>query len=140
MRCKHVHDNGDRCRSPKEFVDDETGYCHAHGPDGAEKMSELGQKGGAASARKRRGGGLNPDELPPLESHGAAEEWCDTVGRAVVTGRLSHNEGKAALRAVREWRESHDAGAVSDRLEELMDALSEWRETGDPGPVLELVD
>ena len=103
-------------------------------------MSEIGQRGAESRAKKYELDGLDPDELPTLDTPQAAEFWCDVVGRAVVVGRIGHNEAKAALRAVREWRESHESGAVTERLEQLMDALAEWRETGDPGPVLELVD
>lgn len=139
-QCEHTYDDGTPCETPSSFVDPDTGYCPAHGSNASERLSEYGKKGGEATARKVKGDGLDPDELPPLENAQAAETWCDVVGRAVVTGRIGHNEGKAALRAVREWRESHEAGQVSERLENLMDALAEWRETGDPGPVLELVD
>lgn len=135
--CRGTTADGTPCESPIVGPD---GFCPAHGPDGRERMSEIGRKGAEASARKRRGGGLEPDALPPLDGHDAAETWCDVVGRAVVTGRIGHNEAKAALRAVREWRESRDAGAVSDRLDELTEALAEWRETGDPTQVLEVVE
>lgn len=138
--CREEREDGTPCEAPSNFVDPETGFCPAHGPGASERLSEAARKGGRTTARKRRREKLDPDELPPLESPQAAERWCDIVGRAVVTGRLTHNQGKAALRAVREWRESHETGAVTDRLEELMDALSEWRRTGDPEPVLELVD
>jgi len=136
-KCKGTNEAGEPCESP---VVGQDGFCPAHGPKGRERMSERGRKGGAALARKYSAGKLDPDELPPLEDAHAAETWCDVVGRAVVTGRLSHNQGRAALRAVREWRESHKSGAVSEKLEDLMEALASWRETGDPKPVLELVD
>lgn len=130
----------DGCGAPSNMVDPKTGYCPSHGPGARERLAEAGRKGGKATAKKMSAEGLAEDELPPLTSAEAAEEWCDTIGRAVVTERLTHNQGKAALRAVREWRESHDAGKVSDRLDELMDALAEWRETGDPKPVMEIVE
>jgi site-specific recombinase len=64
----------------------------------------------------------------------------EAVVRAVATGKLGHNEGKAVVRGIREWLRAHEAGAVTDRLDALLDALAEWRETGDPAPVLELVE
>jgi hypothetical protein len=103
-------------------------------------MREMGRKGAAATARKLKGGGLDEDELPPLDGPRAAERWCEVVARAVATGRLGHNEGRTVARLVKEWRASYDAGRASDRLDRLMDALSEWERTGDPGPVLELVE
>lgn len=135
--CKGTRDDGEPCESPIVGSD---GYCPAHREGGRERLREAAQKGGETTARRVRGNALDADELPPLESPQAAETWCDVVGRAVVTGRLSHNQGKAALRAVREWRESHEAGRVSERLDELTEALAEWRRTGDPEPVLELVE
>lgn len=135
--CRGTRADGAPCRSPVVGPD---GYCPAHAEDGRERMAEIGRKGAEATARRRAGGGLDPDELPPLESAEAAETWCDVIGRAVVTGRIGHNEGKAALRAVREWRESHEAGEVEERVDALMDALAEWRESGSPEPVLELIE
>lgn len=134
--CKATRDDGQPCTSPIVGPD---GYCHAHGPGGREKLQEAGRRGGRATARRIKGGGLDEDELPPLTDADAAETWCDVVGRAAVTGRIGHNEAKAALRAVREWRESREAGAVSERLDALDAALSEFKRTGDPSPVLELV-
>lgn len=138
--CQHVKDDGTRCNAPSQFVDSATSLCWTHSEEGREKAREAAKKGGEATARKLRGKALQEGELPPLTNAGAAETWCDIVGRAVVTGRLSHNQAQAALRAVREWRESHDKGKVSDRLDALMDALAAWRKTGDPEPVLELVE
>lgn len=138
--CRHVKDDGTGCNAPAAFVDPETSLCWTHSEEGREKVREAARKGGETTARRMRGKALQEGELPPLTNAGAAETWCDIVGRAVVTGRLSHNQAQAALRAVREWRESHDKGKVSDRLEALTDALAAWRETGDPEPVLELVD
>lgn len=139
-RCKATKADGEPCGAPETMVDPDTGYCPSHGPGASERLSKVGQKGGKATARRFKGKALDEGELPPLVDGEAAERWCDIVGRAVVTGRLSHNQGKAALRAVKEWRESHKSGAVSDRLDALMEALGEWRKTGDPEPVLELVE
>lgn len=134
--CRGTRDDGEPCGSPVVGPD---GFCPAHGEDGSEKMRKIGRKGAQATARKLQRGGLGEDELPPLESHAAAETWCDAVGRAAVTGRIGHNEARAALRAVKEWRESRGEGEMSERLEALTDALAEWKRTGDPAPVLEIV-
>lgn len=108
------------------------------GPEARRRYLEsIGRKGGTAKSKQK---GLRDVELPPLVDHAAAETWSDRIGRAAATGRIGSRAANAALRAVREWRQAHDAGAVSERLEELLDALAEWRETGDPEPVLELVE
>lgn len=102
-------------------------------------MAERGRKGARATARKFHGG-LSPGELPPLTSHAAAEIWTDRIGRAAACGTMPSTAAQAALRAVREWREAHESGAVSERLDGLLTALAEWRKTGDPSPVLKLVE
>lgn len=137
-RCQHVKDDGERCRVDWDLSDD--GLCIHHDPERREAMQENRRKGGLATARKLKGKGLDPAELPALESHRAAETWCDVVGRAVAEGRLGHNEGRTILRAVREWRESHDAGEVTEQIEEMREALSEWKATGSPDRILALVD
>lgn len=134
--CNATKDDGSPCESP--FVG-EDGFCPAHRPGGREKLREAAKKGGEVTRKRFKAKALGADELPALTSAQAAETWCDKVGRAVVTGRLSHNQAQAALRAVREWRESHESGRMSERFEALTDALSRWKETGDPEPVLELV-
>lgn len=138
--CRETTTDGAPCRAPANLVDPETGLCPSHDPANRERIREAAKKGAEATANRLRGDGLDPDALPPLEGHDAAETWCDVVGRAVAGGTLGHNEGRTVLRAVKEWRESRDAGAVSDRLERLTEALAEWKRTGDPAPVLEVVD
>lgn len=140
-RCSATRDDGEPCGAPSQFVDPETGYCPSHDPEKREAIRAAARKGAEAAKAKRQGRrGLEPEELPPLDSPQAAERWCEVVARAVATGRLSHNAGRTIARLVREWRESYDAGQVTERLDALMDALAEWRKTGDPAPVLELVE
>lgn len=119
MKCKHMYADGTRCGSPENFVDPDSGYCHAHGPGASERMAEHGRKGAEAKNRKDRAPGLDSEDLPPLDSPQAAAKWCEVAGRAVATGRLGHHEAKAVVRAVREFLRSHDAGEIADRVEEL---------------------
>lgn len=140
LSCEATRADGKPCGAPETLVDPETGLCPTHSPGGLERAREAARRGGEATARRLKGKALDADELPALTSSAAAEEWCDIIGRAAVTGRLSHNQAQAGLRAVREWRESHETGAMNDRLDALTNALAEWRKTGDPEPVLELVD
>lgn len=141
-RCGFEKDDGDTCGTGIGLCG-ECGRCRNH-CDYARacrysehEVVESRKRGGAASAKK---GPLRDADLPPLVDHDAAETWTDAIGRAAATGRIGANAANAALRAVKEWREAHDAGRLSDRLEALTDALAEWRKTGDPEPVLELVD
>lgn len=135
--CKGETDAGEPCESP--FVGDD-GYCPAHRPGGREKLREAGRKGGQAMAQRLSAAGLDPDDLPPLTSHDAAETWTDVVGRAAATGKLSSSAANAALRAVSIWEDVRESGEVSERLEALLDALQTWRNTGDESAVLELVN
>lgn len=139
-QCGYEKDDGGTCGTDFGLCP-QCGQCFAHCGHRQEARARARQKGAEAKNRKdREGKGLTPSELPPLESHEAAEEWTDAIGRAAATGRLSASAAQAALRAVREWRESREAGQVSDRLEELTDALAEWRRTGSPDPVLDVVE
>lgn len=138
-RCSATRDDGEPCRAPSQFVDPRTGLCWTHSEEGRELVREAARRGGQATAR-RNGGGLHEDELPELHTPQDAARFLEAVVRAVTTGRLGHHEAKAAVRGVREWLRAHEAGEVTDRLDDLMDALAQWRETGDPAPVLELVE
>lgn len=139
--CGHEKGDGGRCESAIGLCEEDgCGKCFAHCEHRAEKAREARQKGAASTNAKRRGEGLAPHELPPLESHDAAEEWLETVGRCVGTGRLSASEGNAIRGCVRDWVQAREAGEVSDRLNRLESALSEWRETGDASELLEVVE
>jgi len=138
--CQGTRLDGSPCEAPDRLVDDETGFCPAHSPGGRERLSEAGKKGAAATAKKLRGQGLDPDDLPPLVSHEAAEVWEDRIGRAAATGRIPASAAQAGLRAVREWRETREAGKVSAKLEALDKAMQRWRETGDPKAVMDLLE
>lgn len=123
MRCQHVKDDGTPCRSPEGFVDEETGYCHAHGPDADEVMSERGRAGARAS---NRGKALDPDELGTLEDHSDAKAALDQIRRAVLTGRISDKVAHAATRAVSEWVKAHEGeltARVVDDLESEVERL-----------------
>lgn len=124
LRCKATREDGEPCGAPASFVDPETGLCWTHSEEGREKAREAARKGGRAKARKDRRDGLEPGDLPPLDSPQAAERWCEVVGRAVATGRLSHHEGKAVVRAVREFLRSHEAGEYTERVEELEEKVA----------------
>ena len=97
-------------------------------------------RGGRAAARKaRRGEGINPDDLPPLEGPEDVETWLELAGRAVVSQRINNSTAKTLSRILRDWLSAHEAGAMTRQLNRLRDALEEARETGDFAPVLEVV-
>lgn len=122
MRCKYVKEDGTRCGSPESFVDPDTGYCHAHGPEGSERMAERGRRG-AESRWHEKPEGLDPEELPPLERHADAKAWLEAIGRAVATGRLADRPAQAAIRAVSEWVSTHGEELVAEDVEALRGRL-----------------
>lgn len=101
-------------------------------------IMEAAAKGGKTAARNAKG--LTPDDLPPLDSHTAAELWAERVGRAAALGTISSSSANAALRAVKLWIQAHESGEVSGKLDALEKAMMEWRRTGDPKPVQNLLD
>ena len=123
-RCEATTANGEPCSAPSNLVDTESGLCPSHDPAIRDRIREGARKGGQASARKRRAGGLDEGELPELEHPKDAERLLEIVARAVATGRLAHNEGKAIARLVREWLRARDAGEVEDRVEALEEKIA----------------
>lgn len=122
--CQGTKADGSPCGAPPSLVNEESGYCPAHDPDAEERRREIAKKGAEASARARRGGGLEEDELPPLTGPRAAERWLEVIGRAVATKRLSHNEGKALARVIREYLRAHESGAMEERVEDLQEKVA----------------
>ena len=118
MACKHLGPDGKGCRAPKQFVDD-SGYCHAHGPGSAETMAQRGRKGAEATAKRLRCVGLDPNELPDLRTHGDAQVWLETIGRAAAVGRLSDRQAQAAIRAVAELVKAEGERATAEVINEL---------------------
>ena len=126
-QCKAIKPDGERCRAPEHLVDPSTGLCLSHAPGASERLAEAGRKGAEATRRRFQRTGLDPEELPLLDSPESAELWLENIGRAVSTGRLGHNEAKAAVSAIREWLRAHEASAVSERVEKLKRQLDELR-------------
>ncbi len=120
-RCRSLNARGEPCRSPYTLVGAD-GLCPAHRPGGKRRARENGKQG----ARKLRHQ-LVQDDLPPLRTPKDAETWLECIGRAVATGVLSASKGGVATSTVRAWLQAHDAGAVTDRLEELRATVAELK-------------
>ena len=83
-------------------------------------MAEIGKKGAAATARKwRRAHGLEPGELPELNTPHDAQAALDIVAHAAAEGRLPQRQADATTRAVREWIRAWEAGAVAEQVAQL---------------------
>lgn len=136
--CDGTNLDGTPCGAPPRLVDPSKGLCAQHDPERRDMMREAARRGGRASARKKRG--LITEDLPPLDSHDAAELWAERVGRAAALGTITSSAANAALRAVKLWIEARESGEVSERLDALERAMQEWRRTGDPQPVQDLLD
>jgi len=134
-QCSEKTRDGSPCGAPREFVDPDTGLCPAHSPGGTDRLRDAGRKGAAATAKKLRGGGLDPDELPSLDSPQAAAVWLEAIGRAVACGRLANRDAVAATKAVREWLRAHEAGTVAEQVTELRQKVEELKK----GAQLEVV-
>lgn len=119
VRCRATKTTGEPCGASPRLIG-EDGFCPAHRPGARERLSEAGKKGGAATARKWRGGhGLEVGELPELRTPHDAQKALDIVVHAAAEGRLPQRQADATTRAVREWLRAYDAGTVTDRVEEL---------------------
>lgn len=127
--CIGIRDDGEPCQSP--YVLD-NGYCSAHQPDGRKAMRERGRKGQAAlRAKMKAEEPLTPDELPPLTSFEAAEQWLAVIGEAVAIGRITDKRASAARQIVDSWlkaRGEHEAAERISALESQIEAMQEERE------------
>jgi hypothetical protein len=139
--CAFIKHDGTRCQSHVGIGAD--GCCLRHSTDPSRKaLAGLASlRGGARTGvRNAKIRALPDSALPPLDSPQAAEEWAAIIGRAVATGRLSAHAGNTSLRAVAEYRTSHDLATMSRLWSDLMDALDEWRRTDDPAAALKIVE
>ncbi len=126
--CREKNARGEPCRAPASLVDPISGFCPAHGPGAKERLSEQGKVGAQVTKQvRRKGKGLRPGELGPLRTPEDAKRWLRIIGRAVAEGRLRSRDGDATTRAVREWLRAYEAGAVTDRLEELRTHVEELK-------------
>jgi hypothetical protein len=72
-----------------------------------------GRIGGSVTRAKYRDRGLDPEELPALDSNAAAMQWLEIIGRAVVSGGLRDKDAQAAIKALEAWMRA-EAGRVQD--------------------------
>lgn len=124
--CGHEKDDGQTCEADFGLCPD-CGKCWSHCPHRAEERQEARKRGGQATKRRYGATGLRDEELPPLESPQAAERWLEIVGRAVGTGRLAYQDGKAVVMAVKEFLRAHERGAMEEELQELREQVAELR-------------
>jgi hypothetical protein len=118
VKCRGRTAEGKPCNAPEELVDESTGFCIGHGPEGSKRTAMAGKLGAAATRAKWRGKGLEEGELGPLKTPEDAERWLRIAGEAVAVGRLTDRSGTAITRAVEAWLK---ASAVRVEREEIAD-------------------
>jgi len=125
LTCKATCKDGTPCEAPAKLIDRTTGLCRSHDPAKREAIKEAARRGGEATARRFRAIGLGEDELPPLTSPEVAEIWLERIARAVSTGRMPHQDARAATSALQQWLKAHEVGKLADKLEKLRAQLEQ---------------
>lgn len=115
-QCRGRKADGRPCGAPGSLVK-EDGFCSAHGPGAAARMADRGRKGATAMRRKWKARGLEPGELPPLQTPHDAQHALETIVHAAAEGRLPQRQADATTRAVREWLRAYEAGVVAHRMD-----------------------
>jgi len=77
------------------------------------------------ASRKRKG--LNPADLPPLETLEDAQKWSAVIAKAVATGELSSGQARAVQIALTTWMRAHDMIKLRTRLERMEKLLQQKR-------------
>lgn len=120
--CRGVTTAGVPCNAPPHWVG-EDGYCHAHREGGLERQRALSAKGGEANRARILGAGFAHEELPPLVTIEDAKAALDAIRSAILTRKVTHNEGGAAARAVAEWVKATTAQQTERVVNELQREL-----------------
>ena len=81
-RCGGTNGDGSPCNSPFVLP---SGFCISHDPDKEHERKAAQQRGGMRTASRKRKG-LNPADLPPLETLEDAQKWSAVIAKAVATG------------------------------------------------------
>jgi len=95
-----------------------------HSPDPQDvALAAVGSLRGGEQSKRNKIRGLGPDELPVLSPE-TAQEWCATIGKAVLGGRISATQAQSGLRAVSEVLRAAEATDVRERIAELQRKIS----------------
>ena len=124
-QCIGTKADGTPCGAPASLVDDQTKLCRSHDPAKRDAIKAAARRGGQATARRNRSTGLEEHELPPLNSPEVAEIWLERIARAVSTGRMPHQDARAATSALEQGLKAHEVGKMADRLEALRAQLEQ---------------
>lgn len=119
LTCSGTTAKGEPCRAPEALVDPFSKYCPVHTPGAAERLREIGKRGGEASAKRFKAAGLSSIELGELQTIEDAQRWFRLIAQAVGERKLTHSEGASMTRAVEAWSKSEDVRLRSQDLREL---------------------
>lgn len=131
--CRGEKDDGEPCRSTILGPD---GWCDAHRPGNAEEMRERARRGGKATARQHRAGGLNPDELPELTDHESVKAWLRALANGVASGDVDRRRASELRKVLKSYLDAHRGEALDERLEEfreILDEIERYRDDWGPG-------
>lgn len=128
------------CTNCGSATADQDGLCKPcrierdEGPEAKKRYyRELGRKG--AYSKNKGDGGLEPEELPKLETYDDAKMWLEAIGRAVATGRLKDRSAQAGIRAVEAWLKAEsDRLEATEELQELRKDIEELKQQQGWGP------
>jgi hypothetical protein len=118
VRCQALLGDGSPCQAHHDFVDPATGFCFSHDPARREELRAAAVRGGRRTAQ-RYGRGIHPDELPPLTSPAAAQEWVAIVAVAVASGRISSAAGNSIRQLLEQYLRAGEVIATRRRVMEL---------------------
>ena len=122
MSCPALNAGGEPCAAPDNMVDS-SGYCPAHRPGGAERLLAAGVKGGAATAAKLAGAGFSAGDLQPVTTLEEAKLALIQIRDAVLTRKITHNEGASASKSIAEWLKVETASQTQRLVNELTKEL-----------------
>lgn len=120
--CNGLNAKGEPCGAAASLVDQDTGFCPAHGPGGREEMRRRAKLGAQATKNAWKRPGLREDELGDLETLADAQRWLRVIGAAVASGRLDKGDAQAATRAVEVWIRAGDS-LTEKEVQDLADKL-----------------
>lgn len=118
MPCLATNAAGQPCEAPEGVIGSD-GRCFAHSDAGHEHLATIAGLGGRALRAKLEGAAFTASDLSPMVTLEDAKLALDVIRVAVMTRRLTHNEGASAARAVDSWVKAEGAAGTGRLVNEL---------------------
>jgi hypothetical protein len=87
-------------------------------------LSEMGRRGAETTARRLRGAGMRPGELPALDSIERAMAWFGILGQALAERRITHNDCREMRNCADTFIKSESEKLTHDTLNQTMQRLN----------------